>query len=527
MNTTFAPPADGPAGLPGPLAGQTAPRVWAVGALARAVGDALAARFNPVTVRGEVSGFTRAASGHCYFSLKDETGQLRCAMFRRAATLLDFAPREGDQVQVRGRLAVYEPRGDLQLVAESMERAGQGALFEQFLRLKERLQAQGLFDPARKRALPAMPRAIGIVTSPQAAALHDVLTALARRAPHIPVLLAPAAVQGASAAGELCQALARLYRRAAPANAANAQGAAGAGQAAGGTGQDAAPSAGSDAPQKAGAGPGQGAGKQAAGAGALPRSGTQAMPPVDVILLVRGGGALEDLWAFNDEQLARTIAASPVPVISGVGHETDFTIADFVADLRAPTPTAAAELACPARSQWQAQAQALQDRLTRALHQRLDAQAQQLDWLATRLARPSQAVAAEHLRLHQWASRLRHGQTLQLERERARLHHLASRLQHTLPPPLAAERLRLQNQSARLPAALAAHLRAEQERLHRIALRLDALAPQRVLERGYAWLQDAQGHPLTRAAQAQPGQPLTASLSDGQLDLTVTARHPR
>src|SRR6478736_3898538 len=182
-------------------------RVWAVGALCRAVADALDARFNPVSVRGEISGFSRAASGHCYFSLKDESGQLRCAMFRRAASLLDFSPRDGDQVEVRGRLAVYEPRGDLQLLVESLQRAGQGALFEQFLQRKARLEAQGLFDSPRKRPLPAMPRAIGIVTSLGAAALHDAVSALRRRVPHIPVVLAPAAVQGAGAPAELVRSL--------------------------------------------------------------------------------------------------------------------------------------------------------------------------------------------------------------------------------------------------------------------------------------------------------------------------------
>ena len=171
-------------------------RVWAVGALCRAVADALEARFNPVAVRGEISGFSRASSGHCYFSLKDQSGQLRCAMFRRAAGLLDFMPRDGDQVEVRGRLGLYEPRGDLQLIVESLRRAGQGALFEQFLQRKAKLEAEGLFDAARKRPLPAMPRSIGLVTSLGAAALHDVVTALRRRVPHIPVVLSPAPVQG-------------------------------------------------------------------------------------------------------------------------------------------------------------------------------------------------------------------------------------------------------------------------------------------------------------------------------------------
>ena len=268
--------------------------VWGVSSLCRAVADTLDARFNPVTVKGEISGFSRASSGHCYFSLKDEGGQIRCAMFRRAAGLLDFSPRDGELVEVQGRLGVYEARGDLQLVVESMQRAGQGALFEQFLRLKTKLEAEGLFDASRKRALPTQPRAIGVVTSAGAAAWHDVMTALQRRVPHIPVRMAPAQVQGQAAAATLVQALQNLYAWTAE-----------------------------DHPTE---------------------------PAVDVILLVRGGGSMEDLWAFNDEQLARVMAMSPVPVISGVGHETDFTIADFVADVRAPTPTAAAEMAADRKS---------------------------------------------------------------------------------------------------------------------------------------------------------------------------------
>lgn len=465
MNTGFAPPQPAPA-----------PSIWAVGALTRAVADALEARFNPVAVRGEVSGFARAASGHCYFALKDAAGQLRCAMFRRAAGLLDFAPADGDQVVVRGRLSVYEPRGDLQLVVESMQRAGQGALFEQFLRLKERLQAEGLFDPAAKRPLPAMPRGIGVVTSLGAAALRDVLHALARRVPHIPVLLAPAAVQGAGAPAELRQALQRLYVLA--------------------------------------------QGEQASRADMA----ATAAPPIDLILLVRGGGSIEDLWAFNDETLARTIAASPVPVVVGVGHETDFTIADFVADLRAPTPTAAAELASAPRAQWLAEAGAQQERLGRALRRRLDAEAQRLDRLADRLGRPSAALAQERLRLARGAQRLRHALALRLERERARLLRGGERLPLALPPGLRTEHQRLQRLAERLPLALARRHDAAQQQLRRAALRLGALDPQRVLERGYAWLEDDAGRPVTRAAHTAPGQALAATLADGKVDLQVLAR---
>jgi len=435
----------------------------------RAVADALQARFNPVAVRGEVSGFSRAASGHCYFTLKDAAGQLRCAMFRRNAALLDFAPREGDQVELRGRLSVYEARGDLQLVVESMARAGQGQLFEQFLRLKAKLEAEGLFDAGRKRALPAMPRGIGIVTSLGAAALHDVLTALARRVPHIPVLLAPAPVQGAGAPQALCNALSNLYLHA-----------------------------------------------QAGSA-----------PAVDLILLVRGGGSIEDLWAFNDEQLARTIVASPVPVISGVGHETDFTIADFVADVRAPTPTAAAELASAPRAQWLGALDEQRQRLQRAVQGRLDAEGQRLDRWAARLGRPSGAVAAEQLRLARLAQRLEHAQAWRGQQERARLQGLAERLPRSVAPPLAAARLRLEHLSARWRPATQRPLDAAHERLERARLRLALLDPRLVLARGYAWLQDDAGRPVTRVADARTGQALRATLADGQLDMTVAQRHLR
>src|SRR2546426_7997742 len=192
---------------------ETNVRVWAVGSLLRAIADSLEARFNPVAVQGEITGFSRAASGHCYFSLKDEQGQVRCAMFRRAATLLDFSPRDGQQVELRGRLGVYEPRGELQLVVESMRQAGQGNLFEQFLQLKAKLEAEGLFQAGRKRPLPLLPRAIGVVTSLGAAALHDVMRALQRRVPHIPVVIYPASVQGGQAAAELREALLTAYRR--------------------------------------------------------------------------------------------------------------------------------------------------------------------------------------------------------------------------------------------------------------------------------------------------------------------------
>ena len=418
-----------------------APRIWEVGALCRAVADVLQARFNPVAVRGEITGFSRASSGHCYFSIKDAQGQIRCAMFKRAASLLDFVPRDGELVELRGRLGVYEARGDLQLIVESLQRAGQGALFEQFLRLKARLEAEGLFDAVRKRALPLMPRGIGLVTSPGAAALHDVVTALRRRVPHLPVVLVPALVQGAGAAPSMCAALSTLYRMA----------------------------------------------------------GEEGGPPVDVILLVRGGGAIEDLWAFNDEQLARTIVQSPVPIISGVGHETDFTIADFCADLRAPTPTAAAELVAQPRSVWLGALDLLTDRLQDGVQRHLDQRGQRLDQLAVRLGRPSGLAVREQQRLAQLAERMRHAALLKLQQ----LTHNQKALE------------------ADFPQKLQRSLVDRHQRLERAALRLQLLDPRLVLQRGYALLSDADGRTITSVHQAPPGTALQATLADGALDLTV------
>ncbi|WP_296357303.1 exodeoxyribonuclease VII large subunit [Ramlibacter sp.] len=420
-----------------------APRVWQVGALCRAVADALEARFNPVAVRGEISGFSRASSGHCYFSLKDAAGQLRCAMFRRAASLLEVLPREGDMVEVLGRLAVYEPRGDLQLIVESLSRAGQGALFEQFLRLKAKLESEGLFDPSRKRPLPALPRALGLVTSPGAAALHDVLTCLRRRAPHIPVVLAPASVQGSQAPGELVAALQSLYR--------------------------------------------------------LADEGR-----LDAILLVRGGGSLEDLWAFNDERLARTIAQSPVPLVCGVGHETDFTIADFCADVRAPTPTAAAELAAHSRRDWLDGLDAVQERLQAVVWRRVDAAGQRIDQAGARLGRPSTLLAQQRMRIGHGAQRLRYG--------------LAARAQH--------ESVRMDIVASSWAGAVRQRLDSARGELDRLQLRLQLMDPKLVLQRGYALLTDAQDHPITSVRQAHPGEAVRAVLADGEVALQVMSRRP-
>lgn len=412
-------------------------RVWPVSFLLRAIADSLEARFNPVAVQGEISGFSRAASGHCYFSLKDDQGQIRCAMFRRAASLLDFSPRDGQLVELRGRLGVYDARGELQLVVESMRQAGQGSLFEQFLKVKARLESEGLFDSGRKRDLPLMPKAIGVVTSLGAAALHDVVTALQRRTPHIPVVIYPASVQGTQAAGELRDALLKAYKR----------------------------------------------------------------NEVDVLLLVRGGGAMEDLWAFNDEALARTIILSPMPIVSGVGHETDFTIADFCADLRAPTPTAAAELCAQPQAGWLDLLELMFSRLQNGIDRQLQASNQRLDLAASRFSRPSHFVTRQQARLDAYAQNLRHAQQLRLERIAARL----------------------QTCEAAFPKALAGAVQQQKRRLDDAWLHLELLNPQLVLKRGYAWLADEQGRAVTHAGKIRTGQTLRATLMDGEVDLTVSA----
>lgn len=411
---------------------------WSVAALLLAVADALAARLGSVTVRGEISGMSRATSGHCYFTLKDASGAaaaLRCVMFKRAAALAAVAPADGQQVQARGRLAVYEPRGDLQFVVESLERVGSGSLYEEFLRLRARLEAQGLFDPARKRALPGHPATLGIVTSLGAAALRDVLTTLARRAPQVRAIVYPSLVQGSEAPAALVEALGQAARR----------------------------------------------------------------REVEVLLLVRGGGSLEDLWSFNDERVVRAVAASPIPVVCGVGHETDVTLCDFAADVRAPTPTAAAELAAPARVERLAQVEGLAARLLRAGRSRIDRWAQGLDLLAHRVARPASRLAAERERLEAWRSRLPRAMTNRLVRE-----HEGTAIRDRA-----------------LQRAVGAAQRQLDERLLALQARLEAAHPQHVLRRGFAWLEDDHGQAIPGVATLQPGQRVQTVMVDGRAQLRV------
>ena len=406
---------------------------WGVAALLLATSDALAARFGALAVRGEISGFTRAASGHCYFSLKDADGAqalLRCAMFRRAASLLDFGVADGQQVELRGRLGVFDPRGELQMVVEAMQRVGTGTLYEEFLRRRAKMAALGYFDAGRKRVIARFPRALGVVTSLGAAALADVLTALQRRAPHVRVLVYPSLVQGAEAPAALVQALQLAAQRA----------------------------------------------------------------EVDTLLLVRGGGSLEDLWAFNDERVVRAVASSPIPVVCGVGHETDFSLADLAADLRAPTPTAAAELAAPARAEALAALDGRQVALVRSVQHVLQAQAQRLDMAAARLGQPGRVLLQQRQRLDELGRR----------RQRALLAGCALQAQH------------LQRLAQRAERAVQGALSRQQLRLAAAAQALQAHDPRRVLQRGYAWVENAAGEPVVSVQALQPGQMVRAVWADGR-----------
>lgn len=414
--------------------------VWGVAALVHAISDTLAARFAACTVRGELSGYTRAASGHCYFTLKDANGDavsIRCAMFKRAASLLQFLPADGQQVQLRGRVAVYEPRSELQFIVEAMQRSGDGSLYEQFLRLKQKLEAEGLFEVSRKRPLVSHPRRIGIVTSLGGAVLHDVVTSLARRAPQVELLVYPSLVQGPEAPAALVAAIELASRR----------------------------------------------------------------REVDTLLLCRGGGSIEDLWAFNDERVVRAIAACPMPVISGVGHETDATLADFVADLRAPTPTAAAELCTPARADSLTVLATAASAMHRRMRRAIDTEVQRLDTLALRSLRPVDAVRRQAQGLNLWSLRL------------------ASAAQRLVATRAQA----LQQSGARFQRTGAASMQAAVASLDRLDVRLRGLDPAVVLKRGYAWVSDDSGRPVVSTSQLCVGQSVRAVLSDGVAVAQVTS----
>ena len=430
--------------------------VISVSALARSVRDLLEHRYPLQWISGEISNFTLARSGHTYFTLKDEQAQVRCVMFRQRHQCLDWTPADGLQVEVRALLTLYEPRGDFQLTVEAMRRAGAGALFEQFQRLRDKLAGEGLFEESLKRSLPAFPRTIGVVTSSNAAALRDVLTTLARRNPGIPVLVCSVPVQGAGAAGRIAQALTRL--------------------------------------------------------GASGRC--------DVVILARGGGSIEDLWAFNEEVVARAIRACAVPVVTGIGHETDFTIADFAADQRAPTPTGAAEMASPDREALLHRVHSLGQRLSHCTRRGVERRMQLLDGLAPRLQHPAQLLRLQLERLQRARRRLSECMHGQLTDRGWRLGELLHRSRAHLPRPLEFQS-RITMLSRNLQMAAQAQLAARTASLAHAQACLLHLNPDRVLARGYAVVRDEHGALVTDATRLSAGDVLDITLSRGGAKVRV------
>lgn len=427
------------------------PPVLTIAELNRLARQTLESRFPLMWVAGEISNFKCYPLGHCYFTLKDAEAQVRAVMFRSRVQSLSFAPRDGQQVEAQALVTLYEPRGDFQLQIESLRCAGLGRLYEAFLRLKDQLAAEGLLLEARKRPLPRLPSRIGIITSPQTAALRDVLAALRRRAPHLSAILYPAPVQGEGAAQQLASAIALANRRA----------------------------------------------------------------EVDVLLLVRGGGSLEDLWAFNEEILARAIAASALPVIAGVGHESDVTIADLVADWRAATPTAAAEIATAGWLDVRRRLIGLADALRAALRYRLRTAMQRLDGLAVRLRHPASRLREDRRRLQMLALRLANAGERRLARHHLACRWVASRLQR-VKPDLAVRRQRLSASEQRLRHAAERLLAVRQASLAELAAKLAALSPRATLERGFSIVRDADGRIVRDATGLQLGAPLRLCFAAGE-----------
>lgn len=416
----------------------TSERVFSVSQLNREAKRLLATHFLTVRVEGEVSNFSAPSSGHWYFTLKDHQAQIRCAMFRGQQQRLGFRPDNGDLVIASAQVSLYEPRGDYQLVVEQLEQAGDGALRQAFERLKLKLLNEGLFDDSRKQAIPRIPRGIGVITSPSGASIHDILTVLNRRFPAVPVIVYPVAVQGESAKFEIQAALHTANLRA----------------------------------------------------------------EVDVIILARGGGALEDLWAFNEEIVARAIAACTIPVISGIGHEVDFTIADFVADLRAATPSAAAEHAVPHQSEWLGGFKFMENRLLETWHRQLQHQRQRLDWLTKALRRqhPGEKLQRNAQRLDELEQRLHKATLLILLQHQQQLALNRQKLLQFQPTTLMLQhRQRLHYLQNRLQRAIDLKLGTLKQQHLALSQTLHAVSPLATLERGYAIVQNHDSHAVIKS----------------------------
>ena len=436
------------------------PRSLTVSELNHQARHLLEASFMQVWVEGELSGFSRPSSGHWYFSLKDRKCQVRCAMFRGANQRIRTLPKEGDQIRIRGKVTVYENRGDFQIICEHLEPAGLGALQQAFEQLREKLRQEGLFDNERKKPIPAMPRHIGIVTSPTGAAVHDILTVLGRRCPGIPVTLYPTAVQGEPATANIVRAIELA----------------------------------------------------------------QAHGKADVLIIGRGGGSLEDLWCFNEEAVARAIANCTIPTVSAVGHEVDVTIADFVADLRAPTPSAAAEKISPDQSVWTRQLAQQQLRLNAAMRRSLRATGTRLEDLAARLKDPRRELQEKAQRLDDMEQRLAGALNHRLQRDETRVSHLQQRLAMQSPArTLAQADSNVTGLGERLNKAMNLSLRQKREQLEHSAQTLNVVSPLATLGRGYAIVHRQDGSIARRASDLCPGESITARLGEGTIEADVTS----
>ncbi|MBI3934164.1 MAG: exodeoxyribonuclease VII large subunit [Acidobacteria bacterium] len=438
--------------------------IYKVSELSRRIRERLEVEFANVWVEGEVSNFRRAPSGHLYFTLKDAAAQIRCVCFKQHARYWKFQPEDGLQVIARGRVSVYEPRGEYQLYVELLEPRGVGALQLAFEQLKQRLAAEGLFDPARKKPLPKLPRRIGIITSPRGAVIQDMIRILERRHKNLHLLLYPVRVQGEGAAEEIVEAL-RFFQQ-------------------------------------------------------PPPRGVS----VDVIILARGGGSLEDLWAFNEEKLARAIAASTIPVISAVGHETDFTIADFVADLRAPTPSAAAELVIETQEALEQQIASAEEAMRREMRYHLLRRRQELtEWMTHHGFQNLRTVVAQMAQRHdEIGVRLGEASRSFLLRKRRRWEAPQGFLQHfDLRGRQQRARLQWNSQSTALGNAIHLLLIGKRAGMEPLVAKLENLSPRRVLERGYAIVFDADGNVVRNAAEVSVGQQITAQLAQGRLSARV------
>lgn len=438
-------------------------RVWTVRDLVAAVRTHVEREYSDAWVEGEISNFRAPDSGHLYFTLKDGNAQIRVVMFRSSARLLRFRPADGLQVVVRGRVTVYEDRGELQISAEYLEPKGAGSLQIAFEQLKAKLEAEGLFAAERKKPIPVLPARIGVVTSPQAAALRDILNVLRRRHNTVNVLIFPAQVQGETAALELTAGV-RYFNK---------------------------------------------------------------HRHVDVMIVARGGGSAEDLAAFNDEGLARAVAASMIPVISAVGHETDFTILDFVADLRAPTPSAAAELVIRSRQEVEDHAAALQARIERALRYRLLMGRQAFMELAQHRAfsRIMDVINQRQQKLDDLTYRMERAERQLLEQMRRRWEMLSAVVRHyDLRRALSGMRAQLDAGTAALAAVMRNVLLQNKVRMERLTMVLGSLSPMAILERGYALVFDSSGNLLKDVAWVEPGQEISARLARGEIQATVTKK---